>query len=179
MTPPLLPSQALQTASTNIILVSFPVLVGKVCQLHRFKGSVNDHRRAKPGTEPQEKHTASFIASERLHGSVIDDPSGTPECLAKIKSDPTATEIVGLMQNLSVDHGPGISDRYDVIIPVLSRALHILNHPLRRHGWARGNLDLFALFGGQHLDVCATNVDYENLLIFPGGSHRGFCLRLR
>src|ERR1051325_7153755 len=43
MTPPLLTPQTLQTANPNVLLARLLVFVGKVSQLHRHKGPIDDH----------------------------------------------------------------------------------------------------------------------------------------
>src|SRR2546427_3067885 len=124
MTSPFLLSQPLQPPDTNVVLVSPPILVGEVCQLH----PVNDHGRPEPGTEAQEEHPAPFVAPERLHGRVIDNFDRTAECLAEIKSNPAAAEIVGFTHRTSVDHRSRITDRDYVILPILHDTLYISHH---------------------------------------------------
>ena len=51
-----------------------------------------------------------LVASERLHGSIIDNLDRTPECLAEVKPDPAGSQVVGLEEGTSMDHGPWIAD---------------------------------------------------------------------
>ena len=97
-------------------------------QLHRLKYSVDDHCGPEPRAEAQKEHAAPLVASERLHGSIIDNLDWTPECLAEIKSDPAAAQVVWLVEGASVDYRPGIADRDEAIVPVFGDALHIPHH---------------------------------------------------
>src|ERR1017187_3941298 len=138
-------------------------------QLHRLEGAVRDHGRPEPGAETEKKHPSSLIASERLHGGVIDEFDGVPERLGEIKPHPASAEIVRFAQRMVVNHGSRVAYRDDVVIPVLGDSLYIPDHPAGGHGWAGGNLALLGLSGGQQLDVSAANIDHQNSASFPGG----------
>src|SRR5665213_3905786 len=126
--PPILCPQARQTANANVVLVSLPVLVSKMRQLHRFKYSVDDHCGPEPRAEAQKTHAAAFVASERLHSSVIDNLNWRPECLVEIKSDPAAAQVVWLVEGASMDYRPWIAYRDEAILPIFGDALHIAHH---------------------------------------------------
>src|SRR6266581_1872128 len=128
MAAPILFSEPLQTAKTNIVLVSLPMFIRKMRQFHRLQDSIDDHRGAQPGAEAQKEHPSPLVTSEGLHGSIIGNLDRTTECLAEIKPNPAGAHIVWLAKGTSMDHGTGISDRNAVILPVPGDALHIPHH---------------------------------------------------
>src|SRR5579863_5136789 len=145
MASPSLFSQPLEAPDANIVLVSFPILIGQMRQFHRFENPINNHGRPEAGTETQKEHPAAFVASEGLHGGVIDHLDRTPECLGEIKSNPAAAEIVRFVHRTPVDHGSRVTDGDDVVLPILHQALYISHHSSCRHGGAGGNPALLAL----------------------------------
>src|SRR5579863_2828076 len=111
VTPPPLFTEACETANPNVILVTPPFLVGKVCQLHWFDDAINDHGRAETSAQTKKKHPPAFVTSKRLHDSIIDNLDGTFERLGEVESYPAAAEIIRLAQGLSVNHRSRIADR--------------------------------------------------------------------
>ena len=86
----------------------------------------------------------------------------TPECLAEIKFDPAAAQVVWLVEGASMDYRPWITDRDEPIRPIFGDTLHIPHHFTGGHVGAGGNLALLASSRCQHLDMCASHIDHEN-----------------
>src|SRR5690348_568331 len=116
--PPFLFPEALQPANADKILVGLPFLVRQVAQFHRFKEPIHNHGRAEARAQAEEKHTATSITAERLHGGVVDNFDGPAERFAEIKSHPSCAEIRWIVQRTVVDDRAGITDRHRVVFPV-------------------------------------------------------------
>src|SRR5262249_37332628 len=72
MTAPALLAVAFQSGSSDVVFVC-PFLVRKVAELHRFDNTVDDHGRAQPSTKTQKQQFAALIATQSLHGGVVED----------------------------------------------------------------------------------------------------------
>src|SRR6187455_2667596 len=107
-------------------------------------------------------HPSPLIASEGLHGSIIDNLDRITECLTKIKTNPAAAQIVWLAKWPSMDHRAGVSDRDGLILPVLSNAFHIANHFVWRHGRSRRNLARLLVSCGQNFDVRSSYINHQS-----------------
>src|SRR5207249_8501523 len=101
---------------------------------HGFSSTANNQGSAETGAWTQEKHAPTLIASQRLHGGIIDHPHRTPEGLAKVDSHPSTTEILRFGDGTSVQHRPRVPDGHGFVLPVLREALDSLNHARRSHG---------------------------------------------
>ena len=55
--------------------------VGQIAELEWQDVAIPDQGRAQTGAEPEKKHAAAAITSERLHGGVVDDPNRFAEQL--------------------------------------------------------------------------------------------------
>ena len=152
------------------------MLVRKMRQFHRLKYSVDDHGRPEPGAEAQKEHAAALVASQCLHGSIIDHLNRTAECLAEVESDPAAAKVVGLVDRASMNYRTWIADRHAVIFPILGDTLHISHHHAGGHLGTGWNLALLALSGCQHLDVRSSDIDHQdrNWPSWMAGSHGFF-----
>jgi hypothetical protein len=82
---PFLLAQPLQSLDPDMILVGGP-LVRKVAELHGLDDAIHNHAGTEAGSEAQEEHLPAFVASEGLHGRIVDDLHGTPECDFEIKA---------------------------------------------------------------------------------------------
>jgi len=102
-------------------------------QIHRLKDSIDDHRGPDSGAEAQKEHAAAVIASQRLHGSIIDNLNWTTEGPWRSQIRPARTKVVGFVERASVVHGAWIADRDEAIFPILGDALHISYHFARSH----------------------------------------------
>src|SRR5205823_12094566 len=61
-----------------------------------FYNAIHNQSGSEAGSQPQEEHLTAFIAPDRLHGGVIYQLCGEPECLPEIKSEPTPSQIFRL-----------------------------------------------------------------------------------
>src|SRR5216683_85216 len=130
-----------------------------MAEFHRLNDAVHDHRRTQTRSESQEEHLSAFVASQRLHGSVIDQLHGPAEGSFKIESGPTASQIVRFRDGNIMEHRSGVTDRYDVKAPVPGDLLNPKDHASgnqRRSGVEFARLGLTA---DQNLHVTATHID--------------------
>src|SRR5439155_10941557 len=139
MSPPFLLAQALQSTDAQIILVGcFPV--SHVGQLHGHDDAVRDQCGAETGPQTQKKQQAALIASQGLHGRIIEDLDWAAKSFFKIEADPTRRQIVWFSHHASADNDSGVADRNRVIIPIPSQLLDPGDHQLGSHGWSGGKL---------------------------------------
>jgi len=64
------------------------LFVRQVAELHRLYDAIYDKGRTESSAQSEEQHLAALVASQCLHGRVVDDLDRTPECSSKIKPDP-------------------------------------------------------------------------------------------
>src|SRR5947208_13979574 len=95
------------------------VAVRQIPQFEREKIIVPYECRAKSCAEPQKKHSASMITTERLHGRIIDDTDWFAERLLEIKSNPAFAQMFWFAQDLPVAHGGRKSHRDRIKFPIL------------------------------------------------------------
>ena len=86
--PPPLLAVAHQSRPAHIILVG-ALLVRQMAKLHRLNDAVDDDGRSKPGSKAQKKHLAAPVASQRLHGGVVDKFHGAAKCASRNRNLPT------------------------------------------------------------------------------------------
>ena len=65
------------------------ILVRQVRELERDDAAVVDERGAEARAEAEEQHAAAFVAAERLHGRVVQDPDGLAEAPRPSRSRPS------------------------------------------------------------------------------------------
>src|SRR6516162_5732828 len=87
MTPPLLFTVALYAGTSDVILVG-AFLVRQMAELHRLYHAVGDKGGAQACSQAQKQHLATFVASQGLHGGVVDHFDWTTERLREIKREP-------------------------------------------------------------------------------------------
>src|SRR6516162_4342055 len=97
-------------------------------QLDGNQYAFRDQGRAKSGSEAQKEHRSATVASQRLHGCIIDDFHRTLESSFEIKTYPTFCEVTRLASWPIEADLPGIADGYHVIFPVSGELLHDRNH---------------------------------------------------
>ena len=105
-----------QSLESHVALIR-SLLVREMTQFHWLHDAVHDKGRTEAGTQAEEKHLAAFVASQSLHGSVVDHLDRTPECSSKIKSDPALPQIIGFGNRSIVKNSPRITNRDRVIFP--------------------------------------------------------------
>ena len=161
--PPLFLAEAFEPCQTYVIFIRAMFPVGKVCQLHGHERSLDDESTAKPGPKSEEEHTASIVAPQCLHGSVIDDTDGAVKNLAEVKFGPAFAEIVWLAHDSVAYYRPGIPYRNAVVAPARDELAHVLRHLLGAHLVTRWKFDSVAAIAGADFYVRTTDVDDENI----------------
>ena len=78
--------------------------VGQITELERQKVAIPNKGRAETGAQPKKKHMAPNVTPQRLHGGVVNDPSGLFERATKIEPDPTFAEMFRFLDDLAVAH---------------------------------------------------------------------------
>ena len=122
--PPPLLAVAHESRPADIILVG-ALLVRQVAKLHRLHDAIDDDGRSKPGSKAQKEHLAAPVASQRLHGGVVDNFHGAAKCSSEIETDPPAPQVIGLHDRPAADDRAGIADRHGVIVPIFSELLDL------------------------------------------------------
>ena len=105
--------------------------VREVAELHRFHDAIHDHGGTEPGTQPEEEHLTMLVASQCLHGGIVDYLNWTLECSSKIESGPPASKVIRIRNGPIPDDYPGIANRYRVILPILGKLLDASDHLFR------------------------------------------------
>src|SRR3977135_1518735 len=103
---PFLLAQPLQSLDPDMILVGGP-LVRKAAELPGRDGAIHNHAGTEAGSEAQEEHLPAFVASQGLHGRIVDDLRGTPECGFEINSAPPRPRLCGFASGRFWRTGPG------------------------------------------------------------------------
>src|ERR1700719_1906710 len=162
ISPPFLFSEPAQPAQSEVILIGLAVLIGKMGELHGLHGTIDDHSRSQAGTQAEEEHAASAVASNGLHDGIVHQFHRAPKGAAKIESYPAAAKIVRFAEGQSVRHGAGIADGDEFVVPVFGGPLDVAHHLFGRHARAGGNLAGLGLPGSENLYVGAANVDHQD-----------------
>jgi len=94
-------------------------LVRQVAQLHRFHDAVHDQGGSQSGSQSQKEQLAVFVASERLHGRIVQHLDRAFEGGFEIETGPTLSQIPGFR------NGPvfgaqvrGVTDGDNIVFPV-------------------------------------------------------------
>src|SRR5262249_40688348 len=119
---------------------------------------------SEPRSKAQKEDLAALVASQRLHGGIVDDLHGTTECLCKIEPDPSASEVVWFGNRPAVENRPGIADRDPVIRPPSGELLDSRQHPPGGQGRPGWKGPPFGLSGGKDLDRSSAHIDDQHLL---------------
>lgn len=131
-------------------------------QFHGLNDAVHNKGGAEAGTQPEEQHLAALIASQSLHGRVIDDLGRTPECASKIKSHPARSQMMRFGNRSIVQDRPRIAHRNHIIFPSSDDPLDAGDHLLRSHPATRRKLSRLNLPSGQDLYVRSTDIDGQH-----------------
>ena len=97
-------------------------------ELHRFHDAIHHHGGTEPGTQPEEEHLAMLVASQCLHGGIVDYLDRTLERGFKIESGPPVSKVIRIHNGPISNDYPGIANRYRVIPPVLGKLLDASDH---------------------------------------------------
>src|SRR5438105_4404042 len=108
MSPPFLLAQALQPTDAQVIFVSC-FSVSHVGQLHGHDDTVRDQGGAETGPQAQKQQQTALIASQGLHGRIIEDSYRTAKSFFKIEADPTRRQIVWFSHHAPADNDSGVA----------------------------------------------------------------------
>src|SRR5664280_712988 len=159
---PLFPAQPIESPQTDIVLVRSP-LVRKVGQLHRLHISVHNHRGSQTGPQSKKQHPPLLVASQGLHGRVVDHLHRDPECLLKVKTNPSGGQIMRLRDRTPLRHHPRIANRYHIVLPLPGQLSGLGDHPFRRQLRTRDELPRLVLSRGQNLDVGTAYIHRQHI----------------
>jgi len=107
---PTLFAAKMKTGGTDVLLVGTAFFIGQVGELKGDYDAIEDHGRAKPGACAEEEHASAAVASESLHGCVVDETDGLAEDFLVGKVDPSCGEVVWLGEWVVVDDGARVTD---------------------------------------------------------------------
>src|SRR4030095_6757087 len=141
-------------------------------QFHWHNGTVHDKRGPQPSSHAQEKHRASAVAAQGLHGGIVHHPDGDSKCFAVVETDPAVSEIDRLGNRLVVSKASGIADRYHLVFPVFSKLQNTRHHLPGVHGRARGKLPRLGLSADEGFDAVSTDVNDQDLHRLAPSSRR-------
>ena len=114
---PLRFAELAQAALAGVVLERL-VAEGQMRQLQRHQPSIVDEGGAETRAEPEEQHPAAFVAAERLHRGVVDDPRRDAERAFVVEAHPAATEVPRLLHDRATEDRAGDADGGDVERPV-------------------------------------------------------------
>ena len=72
--------------------------------------AIEDHGGAKTGANARKEHSATFVAAESLHGSVVDEAEWLAEGLLIREVDPSGSEVVRLCERMVMDDWARVAD---------------------------------------------------------------------
>src|SRR5262249_104185 len=119
------------------------------------------------------------VASQGLHGGVVHDLYGTTKSPGEIKSNPTASQIVGFRSRAVSQHWAGIADRHHVIRPIRGKPFNPCHHLSGTKPRAGAKRSGFRFPGRENLHLMAADVDDEDTLDCAARSGPLGDLRLR
>src|SRR5262245_22891362 len=134
-----------------------------MCQLHRLDNPIDDHGGAQAGAQAQEEHFASLVASQGLHGGIIDDLDGTTKRGLKIESYPTSCQVVRLHNRPATAHDPWIAYRHHVILPVAVEFYDSCIHVFGSQGRPGRKFPRFLVSRGKDFHVGPTDIDDQDI----------------
>ena len=158
---PLFGAQSMPPSVAQISFVAAAPFIGQMRKLHRRHRTVDNQCRTQPRAQTQKKHASALVTTDCLHGGIIQEHGRPAERFAKVKTHPTACEIVWFGHDLAVHDHAGISDRYRVIFQVAGQPQHPRNHLARRHGGAGFKLTHLAPARYPGFYVAAADIDDE------------------
>lgn len=114
-------------------------------------------------SQAQEKQLPALIASQGLHGRIIDELQRAPERLSKVKPDPPGREIMRFCNRPVPENRPRVAYRHDVILPFRRELLDSGDHVFGRQGRPGGKLPRFGLSGGEDFDMRPAYINNQHV----------------
>ena len=124
-----------------------------MAQLHRLDDAVDDHGGAEAGSQSQKEHLSALIATQGLHGRVVDDLDRAAERGVEVESNPAGPQVMRFRNRLTSKNRARVADRYGLKIPALGRLPNAGDHLRGRHGGPGDKLARSLLARCQNLDV--------------------------
>src|SRR3954464_2812561 len=115
----------LQATQPDVVFVS-PFFKRQVAQLHGFHDSVDDKRASQAGPETEKQHLSAFVASERLHRSIVNNFHWAAKRCLEVETKPTFAQIMRLGNRPTMKHGAGVADGNDVVFPIRRQLLYAI-----------------------------------------------------
>ena len=151
----------LQSPDADVILKGL-LLEGKVSKFEWEQGIISDDCAPKSRTQSKEEHLASLVASEGLHGGIIDHFDRAAEGLLIIEVNPATPKVERLGHREVVVHWSWKSNGDDVKFPPLGQKRDIL-HELGRGKRGAGSHFTRLLFTAEEdFHMGAADIDGEN-----------------
>ena len=148
----------LQTSKADVVLVG-SLAIGKVAELHGLQESVDNHSGAKARTQAKEQHASTLVASQRLHGGVVNHLDRASERFLEVEPHPAGSQVVWIVKNTALQHRSRISDRDGVELPFGSELLDLGHHLFGCHLRARYELLRRLLPRSEYLHVCSAHIN--------------------
>src|SRR6516165_3778495 len=130
-----------------------------MAQLHGLDDTIHNHRGTQTSSQAQEEHPAALVASERLHGRIIDNFDRAPKRCSKVKPHPTRGEVVRFDNRTVMEHWSWVAHRYHVILPLPGKLLDARDHQVGCQFRPGEKLPAFGLPSGEDLAVGPTDVN--------------------
>src|ERR1700674_4662142 len=159
---PLFGAETAPSSVAQIFLIAAAALVGQVGQLHGSDRTVDNEGGSQAGAQTQKEHASALVTTDCLHGGIIQEHGRSAERFAKVKTHPTACQIVWFGHDLAVHHHARVSDRYCVIFQIAGQPEYARNHLARRHGGAGFKLTHLAPARYPGFYMAAADVDDEH-----------------
>src|SRR5205823_4132507 len=153
-------AETIDSRNAKEIFDDVAVGIWEVAQLEWENVSFPNKSRTKSGAETEKQHASAAIASQRLHGRVIDDAHRFAKRFGKIKSDPAFAEMFRFFDDLPPVHRGRKTDRERVVIPAAGCIFELANEFVRAQCAAGIEFGTVAR-GAKQFDVGAADVDDE------------------
>src|SRR5262249_47520656 len=112
----------------------------------------------------QKEHLAAPIATQSLHGGVIDDFHGATECPRKIEPNPSAPKIMRFSDRSATEHWARVAYRHSVVGPICRELLHARYHLFGSHLRPGRNGGVLWGAAGEKLDRSPADIHDQHAL---------------
>src|SRR6516225_4341213 len=104
-----------------------------------------------------------LVASQSLHGGIVDYLYRTLECSFKVEAGPPSSKVIRIRNGPIPDDYPRIANRYRVILPILGKLLDACNHLFRGQLGSRWKFPRFFLSCSENLNMSSTHIDDQHI----------------
>src|SRR5262249_26668028 len=116
-----------------------------------------------PRSEAQKEHRAAPVASQRLHGCIIDDLHRTLKGRFEVETDPALSKVSRLHDRPIGADQSGVTDGHRVVFPVFSELFHGRNHGLGSQVWTGFKRPSLVLSRSEYLHASSADVNCEHV----------------